>query len=585
MAQSSSAAQRRARFLHGGRDGQARRIRAVRADGAIRPGARARGRGGARRGARLGVAARRARRRPGRVRRLGAGRRRRDPEGPRARRARASRRPTCRPATRSFSRWRSAGPRCSAPRRSSSASTRSTTPATRTAGRSTSRRSSAGGAGDHAAASKGQPLEILAPLLRTVEGRDHPRGPRARAATTGSPTAATIPIRPGARAARATAAGCARAASRGRRRRSRSLRDASRVRDRASLLHRLPTSTEFDANVIARRASTTAGPPSCSTARRSTRPPAASRSTPGTLGDAAVVDVVDRTTARSCTWSRAKSPRDRCTDASTGRAGSSTCSSTPASTCCRRRSIALFGARTESFHLGSVSSTIDLAGPVTPARDRARPRTRPTGSSGRIVPVTVRFADAEEAARLPLRKESARDGTLRLIEVDGLRHLRLRRHARRDAPARSASSRSSASERFRGGSRVEFVCGVRALRRIRSLRDSVAASVRLVSVLPGRVARRDRTASGETKDVRRQLKGARRGSPVSKRQPLLLERHLAATRGRGRGARRMGSGRTEDHRLGDRRAGRAHCGAVRHTVPRPSSLPARPRRRSTALRR
>ena len=33
-------------------------------------------------------------------------------------------------------------------------------------------------------------------------------------------------------------------------------------------------------------------------------------------------------------------------------------------------------------------------------------------------PVTIRFADAEEAARLPLRKEPARGGTLRLIDVE-----------------------------------------------------------------------------------------------------------------------------------------------------------------------
>ena len=32
-------------------------------------------------------------------------------------------------------------------------------------------------------------------------------------------------------------------------------------------------------------------------------------------------------------------------------------------------------------------------------------------------PVTIRFAAADEAARLPLRKESMREGTLRLIEV------------------------------------------------------------------------------------------------------------------------------------------------------------------------
>jgi alanyl-tRNA synthetase len=40
------------------------------------------------------------------------------------------------------------------------------------------------------------------------------------------------------------------------------------------------------------------------------------------------------------------------------------------------------------------------------------------------------------------------------------------------------------SERFKGGVRVEFVCGGRALRAHRSLREAVSGGVRLLSVLP-----------------------------------------------------------------------------------------------------
>ena len=76
----------------------------------------------------------------------------------------------------------------------------------------------------------------------------------------------------------------------------------------------------------------------------------------------------------------------------------------------------LFNARTDSFHLGSVSSTIDLNRPLSP-----RELERAEDEANRIVwedrPVGIRFADAEEAARLPLRKEPARKGKLRLIEV------------------------------------------------------------------------------------------------------------------------------------------------------------------------
>jgi alanyl-tRNA synthetase len=97
--------------------------------------------------------------------------------------------------------------------------------------------------------------------------------------------------------------------------------------------------------------------------------------------------------------------------------------------------------------------------------------------------VSIRFATREEAGRLPLRKEPAREGTLRLVDIDGWdlsacggTHV-----------ARSGSIGAiavAAWERFKGGQRVEFLCGGRALRRFWSMRDSLGASVRLLSVLP-----------------------------------------------------------------------------------------------------
>ena len=64
-------------------------------------------------------------------------------------------------------------------------------------------------------------------------------------------------------------------------------------------------------------------------------------------------------------------------------------------------------ARTESFHLGVETSTIDLAITVS-AEQIAGAETE----ANRIVwedrPVTVRFATADEARQLPLRKESVR---------------------------------------------------------------------------------------------------------------------------------------------------------------------------------
>ena len=121
----------------------------------------------------------------------------------------------------------------------------------------------------------------------------------------------------------------------------------------------------------------------------------------------------------------------------------------------------LFAVRTVSFHLGAGASTIDLAREVSP-RDIAAAE----AEANRIVwedrPVTIRFATAEEAARLSLRKQPAREGTLRLIEVEdfdlsacGGTHV-----ARTGAIGIIAIG---SCERFKGGQRVEFLCAAAAL--------------------------------------------------------------------------------------------------------------------------
>ena len=127
----------------------------------------------------------------------------------------------------------------------------------------------------------------------------------------------------------------------------------------------------------------------------------------------------------------------------------------------------LFGVRTVSFHLGAAVSTIDLAREMSPAEIAAA-----EAEANRVVwedrPVAIRFADAEEAARLPLRKEPARGGMLRLIDVEdfdlsacGGTHV---------ARTGGIGVIAVASwERFKGGQRLEFLCGGRALAGYRTL--------------------------------------------------------------------------------------------------------------------
>ncbi|MBA2302610.1 MAG: hypothetical protein H0W08_08245 [Acidobacteria bacterium] len=164
----------------------------------------------------------------------------------------------------------------------------------------------------------------------------------------------------------------------------------------------------------------------------------------------------------------------------------------------------LLNARTESFHLGADSATIDLARDL-PAGDIRRAE----ADANRVVwedrPVKIAFVDAAEAARLRLRKEPARQGTLRLIDIEdydlsacGGTHV-----ARTGAVGIVAVT---AWERFKGGTRVSFACGGRALRAHGALRDVAAGAVRLLSVLPEELPAAIERLQTEGKDAKRSIK-------------------------------------------------------------------------------
>jgi alanyl-tRNA synthetase len=164
----------------------------------------------------------------------------------------------------------------------------------------------------------------------------------------------------------------------------------------------------------------------------------------------------------------------------------------------------LFDNRTVSFHMGAELSTIDLA------RDLSREQiARAEDEANRIVwenrEVAIRFVSSDEAAALPLRKEPARTGVLRLIDVKdfdlsacGGTHV-----ARTGAIGAIVVP---AVEKFKGGARITFACGDRALRVFRTLRESMAGSVRALSVLPQELPAAIERMQAEAKDLRRTIK-------------------------------------------------------------------------------
>ena len=187
--------------------------------------------------------------------------------------------------------------------------------------------------------------------------------------------------------------------------------------------------------------------------------------------------------------------------------------------------VRLFDNQTVGFHMGADVSSIDLQREMSAADvERAVDDANAVVWANR--PVSIRFVSPEEASRLRLRKEPAREGTLRLIEIDGV-----------DLSACGGTHVSSTgsigviavagSERLRGGARLTFVCGRRALEMWRHYRDAVAGSIRVLSVLPAELPPAIERLQVELKDQRK----------VSGRQQEALAVHearrLLATAGAG----------------------------------------------------
>jgi alanyl-tRNA synthetase len=145
----------------------------------------------------------------------------------------------------------------------------------------------------------------------------------------------------------------------------------------------------------------------------------------------------------------------------------------------------LFKIRTVSFHLGTDVSTIDVDAPsLTPEQiERVEERCAEVVAQAR--PVQITFEDASDS--LDLRKASTRTGTLRIVTIENAAG-NMDRSACGGTHVRSTAEigmvLTGKSEKIRGTTRVEFVCGGRALRRARADYRLLASIGRALSVPP-----------------------------------------------------------------------------------------------------
>ena len=177
----------------------------------------------------------------------------------------------------------------------------------------------------------------------------------------------------------------------------------------------------------------------------------------------------------------------------------------------------LFGGETIGFHLGEQVVTIDLDLP----RLTWEAATRVEEEVNRIIwedrPVEARFVDDEQLATLKLRRAPKVAGPIRVVAIEGY-----------DATPCGGTHvirtgqigllKIIAIERYKGGVRVGFLCGGRALRHYRHLqglmREATAALTLGADELPAAVERlRDENRALQREVRRLRLEGLEREAP------------------------------------------------------------------------
>jgi alanyl-tRNA synthetase len=141
------------------------------------------------------------------------------------------------------------------------------------------------------------------------------------------------------------------------------------------------------------------------------------------------------------------------------------------------------GAATISFHLGEMTSTIDLAREVISQEELERVEDAVNEIIAEDRAVTMRTIPRSEAEMLlaagTLHKLPDREGDIRLIEIDEI-DLNACGGTHVEATGQIGGLLIRGTERMRQGLRVEFVCGVRA---VATARQDLAALTRTAAAL------------------------------------------------------------------------------------------------------
>jgi alanyl-tRNA synthetase len=162
-----------------------------------------------------------------------------------------------------------------------------------------------------------------------------------------------------------------------------------------------------------------------------------------------------------------------------------------------------FGLETVSVHFGAATSTLDLAVGALAAEQLAEAETLANAVVFENRRVTVAFEDAARATGL--RKPTDRSGEIRIISIDGVdRSACGGTHVRATGEIGAILLRHT--ERIRQETRVEFMCGGRAIHRAHADYDALARVAQLFTAPLDEVPDLAAAQLAELKDARSALR-------------------------------------------------------------------------------
>lgn len=182
--------------------------------------------------------------------------------------------------------------------------------------------------------------------------------------------------------------------------------------------------------------------------------------------------------------------------------------------------VTLFNAPTRGFRVLSDACEIDveLTNPTDEVIERALELANNVIWEDREI--TIKSVTTAEAARLPLRKDSAREGELRLIEIEGFDLTPCGgTHAYRTGEVGMIAVRTW--ERAKGLTRIEFAAGTRALADYRRANKSARAVAALFSASRDNAAKLTARMVEENKDLHRRVRALEEVAAEAEAEALL----------------------------------------------------------------